>query len=262
MSQTPLAQAVQPASPTQIHTEATGLVEGDIRIDAPAGAYTAYRAAPQGLGPYPVVLVIHEIFGVHEHIRDVARRFAKLGYLAIAPELFERQGDVKQLANIEEIRPVVASVPDEQVLADLDAALAWATQHGGDIDRVGVTGFCWGGRITWLYAAHQPRLKAAVAWYGRLVGESTANQPRFPLDVAGKLLAPVLGLYGGADAGIPLDTVAQLQQALAKVGSVSTVHVYPDTPHAFYADYRPSYRAEAAADGWQRLQAWFKRHGV
>ncbi|UXY16064.1 dienelactone hydrolase family protein [Chitiniphilus purpureus] len=257
-----LAQAVGAAAPTQIHTDATGLAAGEVRVDAPAGAYTAYHAAPLGAGPHPVVLLVHEIFGVHEHIRDVARRLAKLGYLAIAPELFERQGKVQQLPSIDDIRAVVARVPDEQVLADLDAALAWATQHGGDVDRVAVTGFCWGGRITWLYAAHQPRLKAAVAWYGRLAGDTTPNQPRFPIDIAGRLLAPVLGLYGGADAGIPLDTVAEVQHALAKAGSASTIHVYPDAPHAFHADYRPSYRAEPAADGWARLQRWFKQHGV
>jgi len=210
-----------------------------------------------------VVLVVQEIFGVHEHIRDVARRLAHLGCFAIAPELYFRQGDPTRAQSIEQLRDdIVSKVPDEQVLADLDATLAWSIGHGGDATRVGVTGFCWGGRITWLYAAHQPAVKAAVAWYGRLAGPSNALQPRHPLDVALSLKAPVLGLYGGQDSGIPVGQVEQMRHALHEEGSTSQIVLYPGAPHAFHADYRPSYRAEAARDGWQRLQQWFARHGV
>lgn len=258
------ALAVRPvAEKTLIVTDSRGLVAGEIRIPAKDREIPAYRAFPAGGGKHPVILVVHEIFGVHEHIKDVTRRLAKLGYLAIAPELFARQGDVSTLSGIDEIlEKVVSKVPDEQVLADLDAALQWAGQHDGDIERLGITGFCWGGRITWLYAAHQPKLKAGVAWYGRLVGAATPLTPKFPVDVANELKAPVLGLYGGQDQGIPQDTVERMRAALRAEGSPSRIHVYPDAPHAFYADYRPSYRKDAADDGWRRLQAWFKEHGV
>ncbi|GAA5785312.1 carboxymethylenebutenolidase [Chitiniphilus shinanonensis] len=252
------AHATPPVTATLIVTDDAGLETGDIRL----GEIDAYFARPQGAGPFPVVLVVHEIFGVHEHIRDVVRRFAKAGYLAVAPELFQRQGDVRQLGEFDQIRPVVARVADEQIFADLDAALDWAVAHGGDAARVALNGFCWGGRIAWLYAARQPRLRAAVAWYGRLVGEATANQPRFPADVAAELQVPVLGLYGGRDSGIPLDTVAAFQAALRAAGDPSEIHVYPEAGHAFYADYRPNYHAASAQDGWQRTLAWFRRHGV
>ncbi|QFY42749.1 dienelactone hydrolase family protein [Candidatus Methylospira mobilis] len=258
-----LAVRSSPASETLIHTGSEGLASGEIEIETANGKIPAYRSAPAGSGTFPVILVAHEIFGVHEHIRDITRRLARLGYLAIAPELFHRQGDVSRLKNIDEIRgQVLSRLPDEQVLSDLDAAVVWADEHGGDPGRLGITGFCWGGRITWLYAAHQPRLKAGVAWYGRLVGEHTALTPRYPIDVAGELKAPVLGLYGGQDQGIPLDTVKQLRAALKTAGSASEIQVYPDAPHAFYADYRPSYHKASAEDGWQRLQAWFKAHGL
>src|SRR5581483_11613847 len=187
-----------------------------------------------------VVLVVQEIFGVHEHIKDICRRFAKLGYLAVAPELYARQGDVSKLSDIQEIvSTVVAKVPDGQVMSDLDAAAAWAEKSGkGDVSRLGVTGFCWGGRIVWLYAAHNPKLKAGVAWYGRLVGQTSDLTPKYPLDVVGSLKAPVLGLYGGADQGIPTDTVEKMQAALKAAGSPSQIILYPDTPHGFFADYR------------------------
>ncbi len=254
------ASAAQPvAADTLIITDVAGLVAGDISIDNPGGSIPGYRAAPAAGGKRPVVLVIQEIFGVHEHIRDVARRLAKLGYLAIAPELYHRYGDVSTLASIDDIRAVVARVPDAEVLADLDASLAWAEKNGGDASRIFATGFCWGGRITWLYAAHQPKLKAAVAWYGRLEGEPEPRRPRHPLDVLGELKAPVLGLYGGQDQGIPLTSVNKANAAL-KGGGVSYVHVYPSAPHAFHADYRPSYRRQDANDAWQRLLAWFKDH--
>ncbi|HUG22666.1 dienelactone hydrolase family protein, partial [Piscinibacter sp.] len=205
-------------------------------------------------------------FGVHEHIADVARRFAKLGYLAIAPELFVRQGDAQSYGEISKLMAeVVSKVPDEQVMRDLDASVAWARANGGDASRLGITGFCWGGRITWLYGAHSPAVKAGVAWYGRLVGDGTALAPKHPLDVAAQLHGPVLGLYGGADQGIPLDTIEKMKSALAQGGAAakkSQFVVYPEAPHAFHADYRPSYRKEAAEDGWKRCVAWFKAHGV
>ena len=257
------ASAVQPVvAETLVITSANELVAGPVEVSTASGPMPAYRAAPLGRRGLPVVLVIQEIFGVHEHIRDVTRRIAKLGYFAIAPELYHRHGDVSQLPSIDAVRAIVSQVADAEVLSDLDATLAFAAEHGGDGTRVGVTGFCWGGRITWLYAAHQPRVKAAVAWYGRLVGDTTARQPRFPLDVAAELKAPVLGLYGGADQGIPLEAVHQVQAALERAHSKSTIHVYADAPHAFYADYRPSYRKPAAEDGFRRLERWFKDNGL
>jgi carboxymethylenebutenolidase len=257
------ASAVQPVvAETLVITPDAGLLTRDVSVPTSDGSIPAYLAAPLDQSGLPVVLVIQEIFGVHEHIRDVARRLAKLGYLAIAPDLYHRQGDVSGLDRIERVREVVARVPDAQVLADLDAALAFATSHGGDASRVAVTGFCWGGRITWLYAAHQPKLKAAVAWYGRLIGEPTTLQPTFPFNVLASLKAPVLGLYGGQDQGIPLEHVRKAQAALERSHTESRIYVYPDAPHAFYADYRPSYRKSAADDGFERLQRWFKTHGV
>jgi carboxymethylenebutenolidase len=210
------------------------------------------------------VLVVQEIFGVHEHIRDVCRRFAKQGYLAVAPELYARQGDVSKLSDYRQIvAQVVSKVPDAQVMADLDATMAWAAKASdGDAGRVAVTGFCWGGRITWLYAAHNPKLKAGVAWYGRLDGDRTELQPQYPLDVAGKLKAPVLGLYGGRDQGIPLGDVEKMRAALQSARQASQIVVFPEAPHGFLADYRPSYRPQEAADGWQQCLAWFRRHGV
>ncbi|MDD2770025.1 MAG: dienelactone hydrolase family protein [Methylococcus sp.] len=259
------ALAVRPAlaTATLIHTGSEGLVAGEIEIPVAGGKLPAYRSVPEGGGKHPVILVVQEVFGVHEHIKDITRRLAKLGYLAIAPELFFRQGDASKLASIEEIENrIVSKLPNAQVLADLDAAMDWAGNNGGDLDRLGITGFCWGGRITWLYAAHQPRLKACVAWYGRLTGHRNALTPKYPVDLAGELKAPVLGLYGGQDQGIPLDTVEQMRAALKAAGSPSEIRVYPDAPHAFYADYRPSYRQDAAEDGWRRLREWFKAHGV
>jgi carboxymethylenebutenolidase len=258
------AVAVRPISAQTIVTDSTGLEAGEIKIPVTDGEIPGYRAMPTGKGPFPIVLVVQEIFGVHEYIQDVCRRFAKLGYLAIAPELFARQGDVSQLSNVQEIiGQVVSKVPDAQVMSDLDATVAWATDgQKGDGDRVGITGFCWGGRIVWLYAAHSSQVKAGVAWYGRLVGNKTPLQPQFPIDIVSMLKAPVLGLYGGADDGIPIATIDQMKRALQAAGNPSEIVVYPDTPHGFHADYRPSYRREAAEDGWQRLQAWFRKYGV
>ncbi len=257
------AVAVRPISAATIITDAGGLTAGFVSIPVEGGTIPAYRARPATGTNLPVVLVVQEIFGVHAHIQDVCRRLARLGYLAIAPSLFERQGDVTKLPDIASIRPVLAKVPDAQVMSDLDATVAWAGKAGGgDSGKLGITGFCWGGRITWLYAAHNPSLKAGVAWYGRLVGVSTPEQPFYPLDLVASIKAPVLGLYGGLDDGIPLETVERMQAALMAAGSRSEIVIYPEAPHAFHADYRPSYRPEAAADGWRRLQAWFKANGV
>ena len=261
---TGFALAVQPISAQTIISDATGLTAGEVRVPVSGGAMPAYRAMPASGGPHPVVLVVHEIFGVHEYIKDVCRRLAKLGYLAIAPELYARQGEVSKLSSIEVIvSQVVSKVPDAQVMSDLDAAAAWAKQFGnGDTDKLGITGFCWGGRIVWLYAAHNPKLRAGVAWYGRLISNPDNLHPKNPVDVVASMHAPVLGLYGGADAGIPLETVEQMRQALKAANNPSEIIVYPDTPHGFHADYRDSYRTEPAADGWRRLREWFKQHGV
>ncbi|WP_332815512.1 dienelactone hydrolase family protein [Ramlibacter sp.] len=250
---------------TAIKTPSDGLTVGEISYEVGGFKVPAYRAAPAGRTGLPVVLVIQEIFGVHEYIADTARRFARAGYLAIAPELFARQGDPGSYGEIARLMAeVVSKVPDEQVMADLDGALKWAAAHGGDANKAGITGFCWGGRITWLYAAHAP-VKAGVAWYGRLVGNGTEATPRHPVDLAAGLKAPVLGLYGAADAGIPLDTIDKMKAALANgspAAKASQFVVYPDAPHAFHADYRASYRAPAAQDGWKRALDWFKAHGV
>ncbi len=260
---TGFALAVQPIYAQVITTDAKGLVAGAVKIPVKDGEIPAYRAMPATGKNFPIVLVIQEIFGVHEHIQDVCRRFAKLGYVAIAPELFVRQGDVSKLSSVDEIRQVVAKVPDAQVLSDLDATTEWAVKSAqGNPGKLGITGFCWGGRITWLYSAHNPKVKAGVAWYGRLVGDATELTPKHPVDIASTLKVPILGLYGGKDTGIPLDTVEQMRDRLKSSSSKSEIIVYPDAPHAFFADYRPSYREKEAKDGWQRLQAWFKRHGV
>ncbi len=258
------ALAVQPVmAQTAINTDTQGLRAGEIKVPVADGAMVAYRAQPDQGANIPVVLVVSEIFGVHEHIADVCRRLAKRGFMAIAPELFARQGDPRKLANVQDIlSQVVNKVPDAQVLRDLDACVGWAKAHGGDTARLGITGFCWGGRITWLYAAHNPQVKAGVAWYGRLVGQASELTPKHPSDLAAALKVPVLGLYGGADQGIPLDTVWAMQEKLKAAGGQSTIHIYDDAPHAFHADYRPSYRKAAAEDGWQRLLAWFKQHGL
>jgi carboxymethylenebutenolidase len=256
------AAAVRPVAAATITTATDGLIAGAVQIPVAGGELPAYRAMPTSGGSFPIVLVVQEIFGVHEYIQDVCRRLAQLGYLAIAPELFARQGDVSQLTDIQQIREVVAKVPDTQVLSDLDATALWASKSGGDVDRLGITGFCWGGRIVWLYAAHSPQLKAGVAWYGRLVGDANPRQPLFPLDVAPLLQAPVLGLYGGADDGIPVSTVEQMREAIAATDNPSQIVVYPEAPHGFHADYRPNYREEAARDGWSRLQQWFEQQSV
>jgi carboxymethylenebutenolidase len=258
------AVAVQPVSADTITTDTEGLTAGEVKITVADGEIPAYRAMPEKGSNLSTVLVVQEIFGVHEHIKDVCRRFAKLGYLAIAPELFARQGDVSKMTDFKQIfAEVVSKVPDAQVMSDLDATVAWADKTGiGDDARVAITGFCWGGRITWLYAAHNPKLKAGVAWYGRLTGQATELQPKYPLDVAAQLKAPVLGLYGGQDQGIPFADVDKMRGALEAAGSKSRIEVYPDAPHGFHADYRPSYRAADAQAAWKKLLDWFRANGA
>jgi carboxymethylenebutenolidase len=259
------AAAVRPvAAQTVIHTDSEGLVAGPVSVPAADREIPAYRAMPQTSGTFPVILIVQEIFGVHEHIRDVCRRLAKQGYMAIAPDLYVRQGNVAEMTDVQEIiYKVVSKVPDAQVMSDLDATVAYAEASGkGATSKLGITGFCWGGRITWLYTAHSSQVLAGVAWYGKLVGDSSANTPRHPVDIAADLKAPVLGLYGEADQGIPLETIDRMRAACKAAGRQCEIVVYPDTPHAFNADYRPSYRAAAASDGWSRMLAWFRAHGV
>lgn len=246
---------------TIIRTDTEGLTAGDIMIPVDGGEIPGYRAMPAGKTNVPVILVVQEIFGVHEHIKDVCRRFAKQGYMAVAPELYARQGDPSIYTEIPKLfAEVVSKVPDAQVMRDLDASAKWAGLNGGNAQNIGINGFCWGGRIVWLYAAHNPNLKAGVAWYGRLTGDSTELSPEHPIDIAAALNAPVLGLYGGKDAGIPPDTIKAMETALAKgnaAAKTSRIIVYPDAPHAFHADYRPSYREQAAKAGWQEALKWF-----
>ena len=260
---TGFAAAVSPVSAqTQITTDTQGLEAGEVKVAVKDGQMPAYMAKPAGKSNLPVVLVVQEIFGVHEHIKDMARRLAKAGYLAIAPELYARQGDVSKLSSIDDIRVIVVKVPDAQVMSDLDGAADWAAKHGGDTKRLAVTGWCWGGRIVWLYAAHNPSLKAGVAWYGPVEGVTNELKPKNPIDLASDINAPVLGLYGGVDAGIPNEGVERMRAALKAAGKHSEIHTYPDKPHGFNADYRPSYRQDAAEDGWKRLLAWFRANGV
>lgn len=264
------ALAVQPVAAETIVTTSNGLDAGEVKIPTSTGDIPGYRAMPADAGKtpkrHPLVLVVQEIFGVHEHIRDLCRRLAKAGYFAVAPELFYRQGDVSKLSGMDEIRVIVNQVPDAQVLMDLDATVAWAAASGhADVDRLGITGFCWGGRVVWLYAAHSTKLRAGVAWYGRVIGDRDDRRPRHPLDIAGQLNAPVLGLYGAQDQSIPVATVEDMKKALAAGNDAakrSEIHVYPDAGHAFNADYRPSFKPGPAADGWRRMLAWFKAHGV
>ncbi|KAE8761911.1 carboxymethylenebutenolidase [Paraburkholderia madseniana] len=263
---TGFAAAVLPVSAQTIHTDSDGLEAGEIGVRSGDTLVPAYRAQPKGKTHLPVIIVVHEAFGVHEHIADVCRRFAKLGYLAIAPNLFEREGDPSVLPTIQQIDDqILSKVPDEQAMADLDATVMWAGEHGGDLNRLGVNGFCWGGRISWLYAEHNPRLKAAAAWYGRVVGAKNAMTPANPLDLVAELHAPVLGLYGLQDKSIPQATLEQMKQAIAQgpqAGRGSQFVVYDDAGHAFFADYRPSYKEADAEDGWRRALVWFKQHGV
>ncbi|WUR14205.1 dienelactone hydrolase family protein [[Empedobacter] haloabium] len=261
---TGFAAAVLPVSAqTAVKTDSEGLTTETVTVTVDGYPVPVYRAQPAGKTGLPVILVISEIFGVHEYIADVARRFAKQGYLALAPNLFARQGDPQKETSIAELQKnIISKTPDVQVMRDLDAVVAWAKQNGGSADKLAITGFCWGGRITWLYAAHNPNVKAGVAWYGRLVGEVTPNTPRHPVDIAASLKAPVLGLYGAKDQGIPLDTVERMKTELAKGSSKSTFVIYPNAGHAFHADYRPSFVEADAKDGWKRTLDWLREHGV
>ncbi len=258
------ALAVRPIGAQTITTDTKGLTAGEVLILMADGkAIPAYRARPAGGGRFPTVLVVQEIFGVHEHIKDLCRRLAKSGYLAIAPELFARQGDVSKIENVQEIvDTVVSKVPDSQVMSDLDSTAAWAIKNGGSTTRLAITGFCWGGRIVWMYAAHNPKLDAAAAWYGRLEGDHNAMTPKNPLDYAGGLKAPVIGFYGGKDTGIPLESIERMRASLKVVDDESEIHVYPEAQHGFNADYRPSYKKDDAEDAWKKMLAWFKKYGV
>lgn len=264
------ASAMPIMAQTAIKTSADGLVSGSRVFDVEGAVVPFYFAAPEGKKNLPVMLVIHEAFGVHEYIADVCRRFAKAGYLAIAPEFFSRQGDPSKYTDFPKLQAeVISKVPDEQVMKDLDAAVKWAGENGGNLKKVGINGFCWGGRITWLYSQYSSHIKAGVAWYGRLVGTASALTPKHPVDLAGGLKVPVLGLYGGQDGGIPLTTVNQMKDALAEAGAkgnkaaqASEFVVYKDAGHAFHSDYRPNYRKEAAAEGFQMALEWFKAKGV
>lgn len=257
------AMAVQPIGAQTITTDTNGLTAGEVKMAVKDGEVPAYRAMPATGKNFPVVLVVQEIFGVHEHIKDICRRLAKVGYLAVAPEMYARQGDVSAMTNIQEIiSKVVSKVPDSQVMSDLDFAVAWAAKNGGNTRKLGITGFCWGGRIVWMYAAHNPNLKAGVAWYGRLVGDKNEMTPSYPIDIAAQLKAPVLGFYGEKDGGIPLDTVKKMEDALKAAKKTDEIIVYPGAQHGFHADYRPSYSEKDAKDAWLKLLAFFKKHGV
>lgn len=247
-----------------ITTDTGGLVAGAVQVPVSGGMMPAYYAMPASGRPFPILLVVHEAFGLHEHIRDICRRLAKIGYLGVAPDLFFRQGDPGKAADIPTIfREIVSKVPDAQVMADLDATAAWAAAEGqGDPNRLAITGFCWGGRITWLYAAHSSKVRAGVAWYGRLTGEYGPLTPRHPMDVAKELKAPVLGLYGAADQGIPVSSVEDMQAELKSAKVATEFVVYPDALHAFHADYRPTFREGPAKDAWKKMQEWFQKHGV
>jgi len=260
---TGFAAAVLPVGADTITTDTNGLEAGEVKIKVKDGEIPAYRAMPASGKDFPVVLVVQEIFGVHEHIKDVCRRFAKKGYLAVAPDLYVRQGDVSNLTAFPEILKIVSKVPDEQVMSDLDSTVVWAKETGkANTEKLGITGFCWGGRVVWLYSAHNPNLKAGAAWYGRLVGMADPLHPKNPIDLVSDLKAPVLGLYGGADNGIPNNTVEQMQKALKEAGKAGEIVLYPETPHGFHADYRPTYRKDHAEDGWKRLLEWFAKNGV
>jgi len=264
------ALATLPIAGSALATGADGLEAGDVQIPTAAGSIAGYRARPAGdpKRKAPVLLVVHEIFGVHEHIKDLCRRFAKHGYFAIAPDLFARQGDPTKFTDVKQLmQEIVSKAPDAQVAGDLDATVAWASrQAGADVARLGITGFCWGGRTTWLYAAHQPALKAAVAWYGRVVGDRDPLHPKNPVDLVADLKAPVLGLYGGKDQGISAESLEQMKTALREshnpIAERCQLYVYPEAGHAFAADYRPSYRKVDAEDGFKRLYGWLKQYGV
>lgn len=258
------ALAAKPTFATAIHTPEAGLTTGAVEVPVAGGTLSAFYAAPEGASAAPVALVVHEIFGVHEYVRDVVRRLARAGYFAIAPDLYQRHGDVAQLDSVKRIiAEVVTQVPDAQVMADLDATRAFvAGDPRADASRTVITGFCWGGRIVWLYSAHAPDIAAGAAWYGRLAGEARPETPRHPIDIAALPHAPVLGLYGTEDAGIPLESVEEMRGRLVAAKDGSEIVLFPGAPHGFHADYRASYRAMAASEGWRQMLAWFAKHGA
>jgi carboxymethylenebutenolidase len=258
---TGFALSVTPAKAT-ITTDAEGLTAGEVKIPVADGEIPAYRAQPAKPGPYPVVVVVEEIFGVHEHIKDLCRRLAKLGYLAVAPELYARIGDVVHMEKIDDVIAAVNKLHDDQAFSDLDATIAWAGKNGGELDHLGITGFCRGGRMVWMYAVHNPKVKAAVAWYGPLDGKKSDAFPSNPIDVVDQLKVPVLGLYGGLDKGIPQTDIEAMKAKIAKDGLKAEFMVYLTAEHGFNADYRPSYNVDAATDGWRRMLDWFKANGV
>jgi len=260
---TGFTMATQRVEAQAIHTDTSGIEAGETKIATTEGALPAYFARPAQGDSFPVVLVNEEIFGVHEYIKDTCRRLAKQGYLAVATEYYARLGDLSKMTDVQQIvRDVISRAPDALYMADADATIAWAAANKGDTNRLGVTGFCRGGRMTWLYAEHNPNLKAAVAWYGPVGGQTSSIQPATVADHINQLKCPVLGLYGGQDQGIPVDAVRAAEAKANAAGKTVEIVIYPDAPHGFHADYRPSYRKEAAEDGWQRMLAWFRRYGV
>jgi carboxymethylenebutenolidase len=255
--------ATQRVEAQAIHTDTTGLDAGEVQIPTTDGKLPAYYAKPARKGPFPIILVNEEIFGVHEYIKDVCRRWAKLGYLAVATEYYARVGDLSAMTDVSKIMSdVILKAPDAQYMSDLDSTAAWAQHNDGSATRLGVMGFCRGGRQTWLYAAHNPRLKAAVAFYGPLLGTPSAIQPQTALDVAGEIKCPLLGLYGGQDTSIPVDSVRQAEAKAKAAHKIVDIVIYPDAPHGFHADYRPSYHQADAEDAWKRARTWFHRFGV
>jgi carboxymethylenebutenolidase len=248
---------------TAVHTDAQGLTAGDIKIPTGNGEMGGYRAKPLSGSGHATVIVCQEVFGVHEYIKDTCRRLAKAGYSAVAPEYYFRQGNPAAASDMQAVMAIVSKKSDAELMSDLDATARWATStDGGSPQKLGITGFCRGGRSTWLYAAHNPSLKAAVSWYGQLTGQATELTPKAPLDLVTEMKCPVLGLYGSADQGIPVDAVRRMEEAMKAANKPAEFVIYPDAPHAFHADYRPSYREQPAKDGWTRMLAWFNKYGV
>ena len=254
--------AAGPVRADAIHTSAEGLNAGMAKVAVAGGDMPLYFAEPEGAKKPPIILVAMEVFGLHEYIKDVTRRLGKLGALAVAPDYYFRLGDVSKISELPKLLPIVNSKPDKELFADLDATLAWAVKQGGDPARVGIIGFCRGGRTVWLYSTHNPNLKAGVAFYGSLMDPPSAAMPKNAYQLAGEVKAPVLGLYGAQDQGITPDQVEKMKAALAADHKTAEFHIYPGAGHGFHADYRPSYRKDAAEDGWKRMKAWFEKYGV
>jgi carboxymethylenebutenolidase len=254
--------AAGPVRADVIKTDTDGLTAGNTKIKVADGEMPGYFARPNGAANPPVVVVAMEIFGLHEYVRDVTRRLAKLGAFAVAPDYYFRKGDLTEITDMQQLLPIVNSKPDAELLSDLDSTVAWAKSQGGDTGRLGIVGFCRGGRTVWEYAAHNAGLKAAVAFYGPPVDSQNPLWPKSPIELAPEMKAPVLGLYGGADTGIPVSQVEAMKAALAKADKTAEFKIYPGAPHGFHADYRTSYRKEAAEDAWSQMQAWFRKYKV